>query len=1307
MLAKLQDFDGNIELIENSGIQFVDFELDINWDKPDPANAAKAELQQKYSTCYFLRAGSNDPLIWMAPADGKGNEMYINTHSGQSMPKERMLDLPNLVTIEAKDALQLYREIWFPVPFLNHNTSDIGPTNWARCRIVRVANPHVAPGTKPEKGRMYYRAVFAFDTHTESNPAGAYFCPSPADVESGNNFELSLDYQDLAALLRQDDSGRSYMQSWCKQIFMDLASEEQRLPDFRDCSQDELQEAVSKQRLHEAYYLTVLSVIKHLLKPRLQQVRLIGFARNRQNKKPIDVSLVLDIGNSRSCGLLFEKNSDNDDRNLLNNAFRLELRDLNKAEQIYDRPFVSRVEFAEADFDYNGLSDTSGHINAFRWPSLVRVGQEAQQLSALRHGNEGATGLTSPKRYLWDTKLAPNDRGWNFNPYTYQTKSPTIRTRKSRIIREADSYPVSAYINSAGEALFALKDSGSNNLNMKRLYSNKSMMTFMLLEIFVQAIVQINSISHRLLTSDKEAPRRLGSVILTYPPAMPMQEREIFRSCAYEALGILWKSMGYDPSDRYDFAFRHNADIYPAVPQVFLNWNEAEGAQIVYLYNECNQIFGGNGKQFLHYQRRSDAEGRIMDFSTEMVKVYGEDVTRANACARLASIDIGGGTCDLSIRDYCFPEDKSEGAAKIEPHELLREGFKIAGDDILKELIERTVIATLRQNLRLAGADDSILSKVIGISGDNNATRRMLRQQLTQQLFMKVALRILFHLEHSFNPRNIPADGQITVTGSVADFLTGTEINECIDHDSNIEKPAPDFADRDKVKYLLKDVVKYIDDTLRQTVPAFPSILDLHLVVDLEALNQDFASGRGWNICRPLSRLCELVSLYKCDVLLLTGRPTKIPGIHTFFTQRLNMSPARIIAMHNYQCSGHWYPFSTDGQYIGDPKTTAAVGAMLSFIRMEYQLPVNFRYHADAEDSATTTMRYIGVLDNENKMSELLYRYQPKALQRLSAQAELDLSDEERQEREELEQKPFERCHIDPKTHEVVVNDEDKQSFEAILPLTLGYKQFLDSRFDAMPLYRIEDIKNVEDMPSVRKVLDFQTGTDVDKAIEEFSLLLDYAQDLKTAFTQELKELEQKPDFVALKTGDTSGIRSRIHQEMVLAVTAEVNARHAGDKVSGISRLFGGQKKLEAEKQAELQQAIASHEAEVDAQVGECMDKLQTEYNNSRVVLIRRYRTRLAKMLREQAADTLEKVGIMLRGTDNFSIVLKAEDAHDKDNFLVRELKLKPYYSNFVLDKVKSSRRGSGMGLEKAFRTVLRTVSDNDVSYWIDSGILL
>ncbi|MCK8181544.1 virulence factor SrfB, partial [Erwinia amylovora] len=75
--------------------------------------------------------------------------------------------------------------------------------------------------------------------------------------------------------------------------------------------------------------------------------------------------------------------------------------------------FEMLVEFAKASFGKQNFSLESGRDDAFVWRSITRVGREAGQLALQRLGTEVATGLSSPRRYLWDEESYTP--GWLFS----------------------------------------------------------------------------------------------------------------------------------------------------------------------------------------------------------------------------------------------------------------------------------------------------------------------------------------------------------------------------------------------------------------------------------------------------------------------------------------------------------------------------------------------------------------------------------------------------------------------------------------------------------------------------------------------------------------------------------------------------------------------------------------------------------------------------------------------------------------------------------------------------------------------------
>ena len=100
---------------------------------------------------------------------------------------------------------------------------------------------------------------------------------------------------------------------------------------------------------------------------------------------------------------------------------------MTRPEHVYHHPFESRVEFAPVSFGKDDLSMQGGRDDAFVWVSMARVGTEASNLAARKEGTEGSTGLSSPKRYLWDAEDA-YESGWRPNSSTIKGESPEWAT---------------------------------------------------------------------------------------------------------------------------------------------------------------------------------------------------------------------------------------------------------------------------------------------------------------------------------------------------------------------------------------------------------------------------------------------------------------------------------------------------------------------------------------------------------------------------------------------------------------------------------------------------------------------------------------------------------------------------------------------------------------------------------------------------------------------------------------------------------------------------------------------------------------
>jgi len=890
MLAKLKKFGPVISLVPQTGIQFVDFGLDIN-------------------AVRVSRAFLNEPGAGLVCLYQDGESGQLLDAAGQVPVKQELI-----YSLDGARAATTFADGWLPLPFLRIRETGPdggwlfhkGPLNWARARLVELDEPDADGNT--------HRLTLAFDTNLmvlrEGRP---YLAPSPLDMQAGEEFALADGELDARWFVSQE-----WMGEWLLQTYFAFETR-RRAP--RRVDEAELRKGFE----HLARYFTFLSLLaKAELFPR---IRFAFVDTTAIHNKPIDVDMVLDIGNSRSCGMLMETSGD--DPVDLNDSYRLELRDLTRPELVYDEPFPSRIEFARSAFGDEKLSRRSGRNSAFLWPTVARVGFEALSLSYLSHGTEGSTGLSSPKRYLWDT--APRYHEWRFN-----AGLDGIAGRSGPVT----AGPFVRYLREDGEEL------GQGDVPaVTALFSRGSLMSFVVSEILLQAFVLINSPAKRYERAYSDAPRQLRRVILTMPTAMPLAERRLFEKRVKVAIRLTWRALGLDETQ---------------APEALLQWDEATGTQIIFLYNEIKDNFQGDASLFFKvFGRQRDNYGEVPSL-------------------RIASIDIGGGTTDLIITTY-----ELEGGTAVKPTQEFREGFNLAGDDILCNLIERNVFPSLLEAVRKAGAanPEELLARLLGGNrGDQPESERTLRKQFANQVALPLALRMMHRYE-------------------AADPTAG---NEAI---------ALRFADVfDPRMWPHEKVIAYLEEAVR-AAGGHDFRLD-KVSFETNTLAVDTTVRR--TIGQVLSDLCEVIYLYDCDYLLVSGRPCRLPAVRAAIMAKLPVLADRIITMHNYKV-GNWYPFRAVSGRLTDPKTTAAVGAMVCALS-EGQL---YKFHLRSRDlGMKSTARFVGQMEQTGRIKQENVLF-----------ADLELEDRKTRLPE--------------------------ATFDFYAPIFIGFRQLGVERWPATPLYRV------------------------------------------------------------------------------------------------------------------------------------------------------------------------------------------------------------------------------------------------------------
>jgi hypothetical protein len=868
MLAELVKFSEKAALIMRSGVQFMDFGLTLDVRKEQPGEFVVQPSLAGLARLEYDERGDR----WVHPA----------TPTQAVKPK---------LSVPVDESLRLLDGCWLPLPYLRtthkRQFAD-GPTTWARGRIVAID-----PGQ--DIHQYTHRLTVALDTKVfDDAPDTAYLAPTRTDVKSGAAFLLAHRANEMGWFAEV-----AWIAEWLKEVFVDLSPERLNLP--REDVDGEL-----RALRHHAHYLNWLSIIgTHGRLPEL----VIRSNEPDDVREPIPVDMVLDVGNSRTCGILIEDHPQQGHG--LKNRYELALRDLSFPHRLYAEPFPSRIEFAQVVLGKEHLACKSGRDDAFVWPTIARVGPEAVWLANRRRGTEGSTGLSSPKRYLWDEERY--QPGWRFN----------VSVNRSEIEPHATGAPFSNLVSETGEALYTLPDDDRMPVFMPH-YSRSALMTFMLAEVLTQALGQVNGPAQRLKQGDPEKPRHLRSIILTVPPSMPKPERDIFAERMRQAVALVWKALGWHPEDEDPAAgdVDGRSRAWPPFPAIHTQWDEATCAQVVYLFSESQEHFAGRPEDFFRALRRPHKPD------------VGKRLT-------VASIDIGGGTSDLVVTDYHL--DEGAGAnVYIVPEQRFRDGFKVAGDDLVLEMVQKVVVPAIEEALRAHGVADPtpLLSRLVG-SEPIPVQESALRQQTTLQILYPLGLRILKEYER-YDP---VARAGITVK-PIRGLLPGDD------------KPSD-------------AVVRYFATAVAREGGTPFDVLDVPVTVDLGRLHAGFLEDQ-FELSKTIQALCEVVWLYDCDVLLLSGRPSRLPGVQALFRALLPLPPDRIVALDGYR-SGTWYPFHRDGR-IGDPKTTAAVGAMLCKVGGERRIP-NFNFLANAF-KVYSTVRIVGLMDQNMiiKDDDVYYR---------------------------------------------------------------------------------------------------------------------------------------------------------------------------------------------------------------------------------------------------------------------------------------------------------------------------------------------
>ncbi|MEZ4986286.1 MAG: virulence factor SrfB [Saprospiraceae bacterium] len=277
----------------------------------------------------------------------------------------------------------------------------------------------------------------------------------------------------------------------------------------------------------------------------------------------------------------------------------------------------------------------------------------------------------------------------------------------------------------------------------------------------------------------------------------------------------------------------------------------------------------------------------------------------------------------------------------IEPQPLFWEGFNLAGDDLLRRVIERAILPQIADySFKINGnrlETKSAMSDLFGVhTGENyNIKNIRLKNIITNQLLLPIAYAFFDFVAESKNSDKV---------GFEALFYNFPRPNE--------------------------NLIKQINDrfssitTLTQDTETSFDITKLSWYIDIEAINTIISQTIG----ELLRHISAIITQFDCDIILLAGNPTKLPVIKDIIIRNLPVFPDKIITLGNYRI-GNWYPFSDARHNLKDPKTIVCVGAAISHMS-EQGLLSHIRFNTEPLKKINSRGFFIGkYISNNAKIS--------------------------------------------------------------------------------------------------------------------------------------------------------------------------------------------------------------------------------------------------------------------------------------------------------------------------------------------------
>lgn len=554
--------------------------------------------------------------------------------------------------ITGYQALEPFLGQWIPLPYLRfigrgedgEPRYDKGPSNWVRLYLE-----------KPAAGLRNVetlKAVVAIDTQVDAQSRTDqrdYLLPNNDDVVFAPIFKLVSDAAHVDEFL-----GSNWFDAWLSRLYAKFEN-----PGAKQAAAQSHGATPDAAFTHErvARYLSMLKVLDTALEmPQLQFVD-IRSAHWRTRLSSVDLLLDIDTAET-SAALVPSRDEPPTDPEQVTEA--LKFRDLTCPTQAHVGPFPTVAEFSLPDFGDEHASLRSGRLDAFYWPSLVRIGAEGLRLSHAPSAAPGQTGLSALINAITDTKA--NAEIWRFSrpAAAGQSEEPGAMVAGRLLSHVTEDGRI--ITDDADDLMPALRPQ----------FSSSAVLSMFIAECVLHAMAQISEPDR---VSKSGQLRTLKRVLITCPPSATSEEREQLKVRVEQALDQIWSALGWNK----------DGALTPRRPEVALGIDAALSSQIVYLYDEIQQRFSGGIRKFVSMIGRAGLGRR-----------NGRPAT-----LRVAALDLASRATTLCVVNYAIG---SEG--RLSPSIEVADKTNVAGDSLTDAIINAHILPSIASALDAAGHSD-------------------------------------------------------------------------------------------------------------------------------------------------------------------------------------------------------------------------------------------------------------------------------------------------------------------------------------------------------------------------------------------------------------------------------------------------------------------------------------------------------------------------------------------------------------------------------------------------------------------------